>query len=198
MGYRKATAFTLIEMLIVIVIIGILAAALVPRLRDIQERGRDTKRKVDIRQIRNAIAIYYADNSSLPQYKPQTSCGWSQSILAVSSGTCWWQWLTTSTSFYTIMSSVPVDPVNQWYPHAVYGDSNYIYTYLNGTWSIFVTPDRDYLLATQLENTKDPDRCGITPYYYLHTASATWGPWCPPHSGYLDTNRSQRIYAPNY
>ncbi|MBP6910210.1 prepilin-type N-terminal cleavage/methylation domain-containing protein [Patescibacteria group bacterium] len=64
----KATkkAFTLIEMLIVIVIIGILAAALVPRLISVQGRARDTKRKADISQIGSALAIYKTDNSTFP------------------------------------------------------------------------------------------------------------------------------------
>ena len=46
-------------MLIVIVIIGILAAALVPRLQDVQGRARDTKRKTDLRNIYNANEIYF-------------------------------------------------------------------------------------------------------------------------------------------
>lgn len=64
----KATkkAFTLIEMLIVIVIIGILAAALVPRLVSVQGRARDTKRKADLQQIGSALAIYKTDNSTFP------------------------------------------------------------------------------------------------------------------------------------
>lgn len=59
-------AFTLIEMLIVIVIIGILAAALIPRLLSVQGRARDTKRKADLQQIGSALAIYKIDNSSFP------------------------------------------------------------------------------------------------------------------------------------
>jgi type II secretory pathway pseudopilin PulG len=38
-------------MLIVVVIIGILAAALIPRLQSVQERARDAARKDDIQQI---------------------------------------------------------------------------------------------------------------------------------------------------
>ena len=59
---RKQKSFTLIEMLIVVVIIGILAAALIPRLQSVQARARDTKRKADLHQIGTALAIYKEDN----------------------------------------------------------------------------------------------------------------------------------------
>ncbi|MEI7477589.1 MAG: prepilin-type N-terminal cleavage/methylation domain-containing protein [bacterium] len=58
----KQKSFTLIEMLIVVVIIGILAAALIPRLQSVQARARDTKRKADLHQIGTALAIYKEDN----------------------------------------------------------------------------------------------------------------------------------------
>lgn len=57
----KKKAFTLIEMLIVVVIIGILAAALIPRLQGVQGRARDTQRKTDLGQIGNAAAVLQSD-----------------------------------------------------------------------------------------------------------------------------------------
>ncbi len=61
MSFKTKKAFTLIEMLIVVVIIGILAAALIPRLQSVQGRARDTKRKADISQLGSALAIYKSD-----------------------------------------------------------------------------------------------------------------------------------------
>ncbi len=59
-------AFTLVEMLIVIVIIGILAAALIPRLTGIQGRARDVARKADLQQISTALSTYNLDKGGYP------------------------------------------------------------------------------------------------------------------------------------
>ena len=48
-------AFTLVEMLIVIVIIGILIAALMPRMQAAQWRARDVSRKTALSQVQSAI-----------------------------------------------------------------------------------------------------------------------------------------------
>lgn len=64
MKLNMKKAFTLVEMLIVIVIIGILAAALIPRLTGVQSRARDVARKADISQISTALTTYQLDNGS--------------------------------------------------------------------------------------------------------------------------------------
>ena len=54
-------AFTLVEMLIVIVIIGILIAALMPRMQSAQGRARDVARKNALSQIQTAIVTSQQD-----------------------------------------------------------------------------------------------------------------------------------------
>ena len=59
-------AFTLVEMLIVIVIIGILIASLMPRMQTAQGRARDVARKNDLSQIQTAIITSQSDRGAWP------------------------------------------------------------------------------------------------------------------------------------
>ncbi len=61
---RNKKGFTLVEMLIVIVIIGILAATILPKLMGAQDRARDTGRKADLNQLHSAMQLYKIDNMS--------------------------------------------------------------------------------------------------------------------------------------
>ena len=63
---NKKRAFTLIEMLIVIVIIGILAAALIPRLSSARGRANDVARKADLAQVAAALVAYQIDHGKFP------------------------------------------------------------------------------------------------------------------------------------
>jgi prepilin-type N-terminal cleavage/methylation domain-containing protein len=65
--HHTSHAFTLVEMLVVITIIGVLAVALIPRLVGIQARARDTTRTTDTRTLTQALQIYTVDyNSGYP------------------------------------------------------------------------------------------------------------------------------------
>lgn len=58
--------FTIVELLIVIVVIGILAAITIVAFNGIQARAAYTAYKSDIQSINKAIQLYYADNGSYP------------------------------------------------------------------------------------------------------------------------------------
>lgn len=66
MKKKTINAFTLVEMLIVIVIIGILIAALLPRMQAAQWRARDVSRKTALSQIQSAIVVRQWDNWKWP------------------------------------------------------------------------------------------------------------------------------------
>ncbi|MNQ41766.1 Fimbrial protein precursor [compost metagenome] len=58
------SGFTIVELLIVIVIIGILAAISITAYNGIQQRARDTQRKQDLADTAKALHLYYVDNGN--------------------------------------------------------------------------------------------------------------------------------------
>jgi len=62
----KQEGFTLLELLVVIVIIGILAVLLVPNLASGPQRARDSQRKSDLRNVQTALESYHSDKDSYP------------------------------------------------------------------------------------------------------------------------------------
>jgi len=58
--------FTLIELMIVIVIIGILATLLIPRIMERPEEARRIKAMADIKTIESALKLYKIDSGTYP------------------------------------------------------------------------------------------------------------------------------------
>ncbi len=63
---KKVSGFTLIEIMVVIVILGILAAVVVPRIMDNPDKARMVKAKQDIRALEGALDLYRLDNFNYP------------------------------------------------------------------------------------------------------------------------------------
>ncbi len=69
--FKNNSGFTLIEVMVVIIILGILATFIVPKIMDRPNEARVIKAKNDIRAIESALRLYKLDN----WYYPTTEQG---------------------------------------------------------------------------------------------------------------------------
>ncbi len=71
--------FTLIELVMVIVILGILAATALPRFVDLSSKAKESAAKGALGGIRAALAIQYASNAA---YNPGATNNWPSTLTA--------------------------------------------------------------------------------------------------------------------
>ncbi|HYE21180.1 MAG TPA: prepilin-type N-terminal cleavage/methylation domain-containing protein [Tepidisphaeraceae bacterium] len=67
---RRRPGFTLIEILIVVVILGILAAIVIPQFSNASHVARENTLKDDLRYIRTQIVVYKAQHRDVPPGYP--------------------------------------------------------------------------------------------------------------------------------
>lgn len=72
----KQQGFTIVELLIVIVVIGILAALVITTFTGIQQKARDTERTTDIKAIHGQVEAYYAQNTKYPTLTDINNADW--------------------------------------------------------------------------------------------------------------------------
>ena len=63
---KKQKGFTIVELLIVIIIIGILATLVIVTFSGIQQKARDSKRQTDVQAVDAQLEAFYATNAYYP------------------------------------------------------------------------------------------------------------------------------------
>ena len=104
--------FTFIELMLVIVILGILAALTSFTFLSSLKRGRDAKRKADLEQVRKALEMYYEDER---QYPTTSNVTWGQPLVG------------DSNKVY--MQKLPSDPKGGTYSYITDGNGTYFQLY---------------------------------------------------------------------
>lgn len=130
---KKNRGFTLMELLIVMVILSILVAIATGTYTTSSKRGRDNRRKNDLRNIATALESYYSDKGTYPTNNANgemVGCG------TVDGQVCSWggQFKDQNNTLYMVL--IPSDPISS---------QKYYY----------VSTGTSYILYARLENTKD-------------------------------------------
>lgn len=63
---KTSKGFTIVELLIVIVVIGILAAIVIVAFNGVQSRARDSERVTEIKNIQKKLEVYFAEKGHYP------------------------------------------------------------------------------------------------------------------------------------
>lgn len=73
---KRNQGFTIVELLIVIVVIGILALLVVTTYSGIQQKARNSKRSTDIQTIQTQLEAFYNENGYYPLRANLNSSSW--------------------------------------------------------------------------------------------------------------------------
>ncbi len=138
-------AFTLVELLVVIAILSVLVSVGLVSFRSSQARGRDAQRKSNLKQIANALELFYSDYGKYPNDTLGLVQGCPYDSLAGSGEACTWgsDDFTDSKTIY--FKTMPADPKAEF---------SYFYRIADPS------SNQKFQLFAALENTQDKECLG--------------------------------------
>lgn len=162
---RRILAFTLLELLVVMAIIGILAAIGIASFGGVQAKARDARRKSDIESFARALEMFYNDNGRYPIITSADDMGTAYDGLT--SGIIWGKEWTVSDGT-TYMTKIPTDPKYTNYRYNPLRVDNGVAT--EGT---AANKANGYWIFAHLENEEDAvaARIGTAPARYVSGSS---------------------------
>lgn len=156
---HKRHGFTIVELLIVIVVIGILAAITVVTFGSAQQKARDSQRKTDVTAIVKALEQHYVDKGFYPNATTYTPG--STTINAAWSTTADASWANLEAALRPYINDLPEDPIST--PTVdIRSTVGYDYQYF-GNQSNYcgVAPGQMYILNYRLEGTQTDNLEGV-------------------------------------
>jgi len=120
---RPRTAFTLIELLIVVVIIGILAAIAIPKFQNTKGRANAAALKSDLRNIAVAQEAYFYDHTGYANDIAELSAHTSPGVVVTLATPAAGAWVATAThpASYPLQCTLFFGPMTPPFPEAVEG-----------------------------------------------------------------------------
>ena len=152
---QNKQGFTIVELLIVIVVIGILAAITMVAFSTTQGRARDAQRKSDVEAIVKALELHYNDKGYYPNATTYTPG--STTINAAWSTTADASWANLEAVLQPYINKLPRDPAST--PAVdIRSVVGYDYQYF-GNQSTYcgVAPGQAYVLNYRLESSPQVD-----------------------------------------
>ncbi len=153
---KNGAGFTLVELLVVISILGVLVSITSVAFRSAQIRGRDAERKSDLKQIFNALELFYADYGKYPDDAGSVINACPYNSATGTGSACTWGSGEFTDSKTTYIKVVPKDP-----------KSGFFYYYR-------VVPNssnQQFQIFARLENDQDSGclggNCTVPPVTYL-------------------------------
>ena len=74
--HKRNSGFTIVELLIVIVVIGILALLVITTYSGIQAKARNSKRQTDVASVQTQLEAYFSQNGYYPSRTDMNSATW--------------------------------------------------------------------------------------------------------------------------